>query len=201
MSREMNLTGESENGLRALKSVDEIYIFLQASEQKDYIGEPVSQLEHALQCADLAVQAKATPPLVLAALLHDIGHLCHLPDAPMMEDVGVLYHEDIGAEFLREKGFSAEVVSLVRGHIEAKRYLVYKNPHYLAKMSEASLKTLEFQGGAMGEEEAQKFERDPLFKSKLCLRQWDEMGKIKNKIVPGLNEYREMMLEHFYQRS
>jgi gamma-butyrobetaine dioxygenase len=43
------------------------------SAARQYGGEAVSELEHALQCAELAAAAGADEELVLAALLHDVG--------------------------------------------------------------------------------------------------------------------------------
>jgi len=45
----------------------------------DYIGEPVNQREHALQCAHFARESRPKDSeFVVAALLHDIGHLLGL---------------------------------------------------------------------------------------------------------------------------
>ena len=165
------------------------------SGQDAYFGEPVTQLEHALQCAHLAEQAGADEETVMAAFLHDIGHL--LPpelvsvEATMgyMDGYGTIDHERLGADFLREQGFFEKVAQLIENHVNAKRYLVYKNPDYFARLSEASLKTLEFQGGPMRTGEALAFETNPYFKGILQLRVWDEQAKIPGLTTPDTAHY------------
>lgn len=147
-----------------------------------YYGEPVTQLEHALQTAQLAERAGADRDTVLAAFLHDIGHLLP-PEAAKgyMDGYGTVDHERLGADFLRQRGFSEKVAQLIENHVNAKRYLVSKKPDYFARLSEASLRTLEFQGGPMTVDEAAVFEQHPYFREILQLRGWDEQAK-----VPGL---------------
>ncbi len=176
-----------------LQVIEEIIHLYHLHAQSDYIGEPITQLEHSLQCADWALKAKATEEEVLAALFHDIGHLCGPSEGPQMGNLGVLEHERVGAQFLQQRGFSPTVVALVQGHIEAKRYLIYKHSHYREKLSQASWGTLQFQGGPMQEQEALIFEKDPLFAAKLRLRQWDELSKEEGKVVAVLENYRAMM--------
>lgn len=152
------------------------------SGQDAYFGEPVTQLEHALQCAQLAEQNGADRETVVAAFLHDIGHL--LPPeltGGYMDGYGTVDHERLGADFLRQRGFSEKVAQLIENHVNAKRYLVYKNPDYFARLSEASLRTLAFQGGPMTTDEAAAFERHPYFREILQVRGWDEQAKL-----PGL---------------
>ena len=160
------------------------------SGQDAYYGEPVTQLEHALQCAQLAEQAGADDETVVAALLHDIGHLLPPEVATgYMDGYGTVDHEKLGADFLREQGFSEKVAQLIENHVNAKRYLVYKHPDYFARLSEASVKTLEFQGGPMKAGEALAFETNPYFKGILRLRAWDEQAKIPGLTTPGINYY------------
>src|SRR5262252_1145827 len=104
--------------------VDALFALLERARDADYIGEGVSQLQHALQAAALARAANAPDDEVLAALLHDVGHLCAGPGAPSMAGLGIVRHEDVGADHLVALGFGARVVELVRGHVAAKRYLV-----------------------------------------------------------------------------
>ena len=144
--------------------------------QTDYFGEPVSQLVHGLQAARLAQAAGADSELILAALLHDIGHLC-FADAEQMADVGVLQHEILGACYLYFLGGSTRLAELVAGHVDAKRYLIHKQPEYARHLSEASQITLGYQGGPMSAEEAKHFAAAPLFKDLLRLRAWDEAAK------------------------
>ena len=173
---------------------------LAQSERHDYIGEGVSQLAHALQSADLARAAGAPDHEVLAALLHDIGHLCD-PDAPRMADVGVARHEDVGADFLGGLGFSENVTALVAGHVAAKRYLVSTRPEYRDRLSSASKHTLEHQGGEMSPAERAAFEDDPLFEAKLRVRSWDEQAKVAGRAVDGIDAYRPLLEAHLRRET
>lgn len=139
-------------------------------------GEMVTQLQHALQCATLAHQAQASPGLVLAAFLHDIGHMQHQDAASAVEQGRDDAHEAIGAKFLA-RWFGPEVSEPVRLHVQAKRYLCRVQTGYLDSLSPLSLRTLQIQGGPMSEEEAKAFEQQPFFEDAVRLRRWDEAGK------------------------
>ena len=160
----------------------------------DYVGEPVSQAGHALQAAALA-SASGDVELLLAALLHDVGHLC-FADAEQMDNVGTLEHEMLGADFLTALGFSRRVTSLVAGHVDAKRYLVATNQVYSDKLSDASRKTLSFQGGPMSAGDAEKFKQRPYYNDLLKLRAWDEAAKVPDKDVPGFAHYLPIIERH-----
>ncbi|MEL1088104.1 phosphonate degradation HD-domain oxygenase [Pseudomonas sp. OB66] len=142
----------------------------------DYIGEPVSQLEHMSQAAELAMAEGCDDEVVLAAFFHDIGHLC-AEGAENMGGYGVVSHERIGADCLREAGFSERLARLVEHHVQAKRYLTLREPGYYARLSEASRRTLDYQGGVMSAAEADAFEADPLCALSLRMRRWDELAK------------------------
>ena len=174
--------------------IDEILGLLARAEAAPYIGEPVSQLEHALQAAALAAQAGADPTLIAAALLHDIGHQLGASGA-QMASFGARDHERIGAEYLARAGFGAELSALVEGHVPAKRYLVATRPEYAARLSDASRETLVHQGGAMSAAEQRAFEARPRHRDMLRLRAWDEQAKEPKKLVPGLDAYTELLRE------
>lgn len=161
--------------------IDEIFDLYHRYGQADYIGEPVSQIEHMSQSAQLAIEGNYDDEVILAAFFHDIGHICvQATDEQSMAGYGVKSHEKIGADYLRAKGFPERVAKLVENHVQAKRYLTYKYPAYFENLSEASRKTLEFQGGVMSPHEAEAFESDPLFDLSVLLRKWDEEAKIMN---------------------
>src|SRR5881275_731530 len=122
----------------------------------DYDGEPVTQTSHMVQCAMLAMKNNVDTELILGAFLHDIGHLLgHRQHSEAMGDFGAVNHEGIGAQYLKEKGFSDRVCAMVDGHVAAKRYLVATDASYAAKLSPASQETLRWQGGAMSMEAAE----------------------------------------------
>ena len=166
----------------------------------DYIGEPVSQIEHMCQSAELAADAKADEEVIIAAFLHDIGHLCALayPEKKSINinSFGIINHEQLGAEFLQSKGFSTNIINMVSNHVNAKRYLTYKFPEYFYKLSEASKETLQFQGGQMTLTEAMVFEADELFNYYIKLRRWDEQAKEVYKPLPDLCVYKTMIESH-----
>ncbi|MDB3986603.1 phytanoyl-CoA dioxygenase family protein [Pseudomonadales bacterium] len=155
---------------------------------QDYIGEPVSQREHALQAAAHARASGAPEAAVLAALLHDVGHLQY-PKQDSMAGFGTRAHEVLGAHFLATLGFSATVSALVQRHVDAKRYQVARSETYRAGLSQASQQTLHFQGGAMTLPEQQAFEADPHFELALRVRHWDELAKAPRATVPEFEAY------------
>lgn len=182
--------------------VDEIFSLYERHGNADYIGEPVSQLEHMCQAAELAEEEGHDDEVVLAAFFHDIGHLCEfIMPVELMEGVGVLDHESIGQEYLVKKGFSERIAKLVRSHVEAKRFLTFRYPEYFEKLSDASKITLQHQGGRMNAEEAEAFEADPMFDIYIKMRTWDDLAKITNKALPDLNRYKQMAILHLMQNN
>jgi phosphonate degradation associated HDIG domain protein len=182
---------------RALEITDEIMRLYEEHGGAEYAGEKVSQLEHMAQAAQLAEEQGYDEEVVLAAFLHDIGHISEAAKGDNeMDGYGIKDHEELGAEFLREKGFSKKIARLVESHVEAKRYLTYKDPAYYSNLSEASKRTLEYQGGPMTADEATAFEQYPLFDLIIRMRNWDEQAKIEHHPLPDLRHYREMMLRH-----
>ncbi|MEM8769970.1 MAG: HD domain-containing protein, partial [Pseudomonadota bacterium] len=135
---------------RAEDPVTEILALYRQAGHKDYVGEAVSQLEHAAQTADCAVEEGLSDEIVTAAFLHDVGHLCATLGAGEIKRMGTwgaAGHESLGAEYLRALGFGERVAQLVEGHVAAKRYLTFKQPEYHQRLSEASKATLRYQGG------------------------------------------------------
>ncbi len=164
---------------------------LARSASADYVGEAVSQLEHALQCAELSRRAGGDDVEILAALFHDLGHLEAPPDAARMAGLGVLDHETRGAALLAEAGAPAVLCALVAGHVAAKRYLVATRPRYAASLSAASQGTLAFQGGPMSPGDCAAFDADPLRDAILRLRRFDEGAKDPDARPPGLDAHRD----------
>jgi len=161
-----------------------------AQGHSEYGGEAVSQWEHACQAACLAERAGAGAALVVAALVHDVGHLLHrLPDDAPDRGIDDL-HERIGADWLAAK-FPATVVAPVRLHVPAKRYLCIVEEAYLAGLSPPSLTSLALQGGPMSAAEVADFERLPFFADAVRLRRWDDQAKVSG--LPTLP------FEHFKQ--
>lgn len=184
-----------DTNTQQLKRVELIFSFYEKHGNEDYIGEPVSQLEHMCQSAQLAEGEGFDEEVILAAFFHDLGHLITQgPTTEMMGEFGVKRHEQLGADFLRSLGFSEKIAQLVENHVQAKRYLTFRYPDYYTKLSEASKQTLIYQGGPMKEEEALKFEKDPLFEVSLRMRTWDEEAKLTDQPLPTLTRYKKMAL-------
>ncbi len=182
--------------------VDEIFALYKKYGGEDYIGEPVSQLEHMSQAADFAKEEGFDDEVILAAFFHDIGHLCaDAGEAGSMGGMGNIDHEKLGAEYLLKRGFSARIASLVQGHVIAKRYLTYKYPEYYDKLSPASKVTLEFQGGVMNEDEAAAFEFNPDAKLIIRLRYWDDTAKQLNVPVDNFGHLKTLALSHLNKQQ
>lgn len=165
-----------------------------------YGKEAVSQLEHALQSAYAAEQANASPELIAACLLHDVGHLLHdLPeDAP---DQGIDdEHEQLGAAWLVEH-FVPEVVEPIRLHVAAKRYLCAVDPAYFSKLSPPSIQSLELQGGPMTKTQAAHFELHPHFEAAIKLRRIDDVAKIPQLSTPPLSHFAKHLSQSLIGRS
>jgi len=155
-----------------------------------YFGEPVSQKEHALQAACLAARAQAPESLVVAALLHDVGHLLHILPEDIADQGVDARHEALGEAWLA-RHFGPEVTEPVRLHVDAKRYLCRVDPEYLSQLSPASVQSLALQGGPFSQAEARRFEEHGHFREAVRLRRWDDQAKIPGLAVPDLEYYRE----------
>ena len=153
-----------------------------------YFGERVSMAEHGLQAAHFARIEGASETLVVAALLHDIGHLLEdVPDA--IEDwTRDAHHEEIGARWLARR-FDAAVWEPVRLHVPAKRYLCATDADYFARLSAASVHTLKLQGGPMSVREVAQFEAEPFWREALRVRHWDDQGKVAGLKTLALSDY------------
>ena len=131
-----------------------------------------------IQAAVSAQEHMESEQLILACLLHDIGHLLEKDN---MNGLGVMNHGTVGKQYLEKMGMNKKVCKLVESHVAAKRYLVSIDESYYEKLSDASKKTLEYQGGKMNEDEINSFEKDLDMIEILGVRYHDDNGKNKNK--------------------
>ena len=190
------------NAQNAQANVDEVFSLYEKFGQADYIGEPVSQIEHMCQAAQLAEEEGFDEEVVLAAFFHDIGHLYeHVSAVASMDGYGVEDHEELGYSYLKAKGFSEKIARLVKSHVPAKRYLTYRFPEYYNNLSDASKITLTKQGGVMSREEAKGFEADPLFDLFIKIRKWDDLAKNEGVPVPSLQRYRDIAYQHLLNQQ
>ena len=176
-------------------TTDRVLDLLNSAGQAEYHGEQVSQLEHALQAAHLADENDGDDQEIIAALLHDIGHIWPV-EGRQVTSVGVVEHDEVGAQVLRELGFSDDVADIVSGHVAAKRYLVANDEAYAAKLSDVSVESLRLQGGPMSPEAVQDFQRSPNWQSMVRVRTWDDRAKTPGADVPDLESYRELIATH-----
>jgi phosphonate degradation associated HDIG domain protein len=157
-----------------------------------YSGEPVTQLEHALQSAALAQADGAAEPLVAAALLHDLGHLVNdLGESPTVHGVDDL-HQFHGAHWLKPL-FGPEVLEPIRLHVLAKRYLCATRAGYLEALSADSVRSLALQGGPLDAEAAAAFLARPYALDAVRLRLWDDAAKVAGQATPTLADYRALL--------
>ncbi|MDO8993470.1 MAG: HD domain-containing protein [Bacteroidota bacterium] len=153
-----------------------------------YGGEAVSQLEHALQAADLAKKNQASDGLIAASILHDVGHLLHdLPEMASEDGIDDI-HEELAARFLKDY-FVESVTEPVKLHVQAKRYLCAVEPGYYESLSQPSKTSLALQGGIMVDQEIEDFQKNPYYKDAVSLRKWDDLAKVPNLDCPDLREY------------
>ncbi len=157
-----------------------------------HYGENASQLQHALQCADLARGLGCTDAMVAAALLHDIGQLMG-GAGEAAEQLGIdARHEITGARYLA-KHFSPAVCEPVRLHVAAKRYLCAVEPTYAETLSDASILSLRLQGGPMSADEVAAFETEPFFQDAVTLRRFDDDGKQPERSASDLASHRPLL--------
>lgn len=162
-----------------------------------YGGEAVSQLEHALQCAQLAEQANEAPATVLAALLHDLGHLLAPGggagdrDAEQRAGQDDL-HQYLVIPFLRGLLPDA-VLEPIRLHVDAKRYLCAVEPGYWQALSPASQRSLVLQGGAFAQQDAARFAAQPFAQEAIRLRRYDDQAKQPGLATPALGHYLDLL--------
>jgi gamma-butyrobetaine dioxygenase len=153
-----------------------------------YFGEAVTVAEHCLQAAHLAQAANAPESLVIAALLHDIGHLIEPAAADIADWHSDAQHELTGSRWLAAR-FGPAVWQPVRLHVAAKRYLCATDAAYAGKLSAASLVTLRLQGGPMSGVEAAAFEAEAYHRDAVRLRLWDDQGKIADLPTADFGDY------------
>jgi [1-hydroxy-2-(trimethylamino)ethyl]phosphonate dioxygenase len=172
----------------ALKQINAAF----AKRGHETYGEGVSQLEHALQCAHFAQRDGASDAQVIAAYLHDIGHLIHEFPADIADRGIDTEHESLGSIWLSQF-FAAPVTEPILLHVAAKRYLAAVEPGYFEKLSDASKLSLRLQGGPMNPSQVADFEANPFFKEAVALRRWDEEGKIVGFKGPVMADFEPLL--------
>lgn len=173
-------------------SIDEVLALYERWGTERY-DEELRQLDHALQTAALAAAARADSSLVVAALLHDVGHLLDLAAGHGSRSRSRdMRHEARGATYLAGL-FPAAVTAPIALHVRAKRYLVAVDPDYRDVLSPGSTASLARQGGALNPAEIASFETNPGWEDAVALRRWDDHGKVDGLEVPALDSYRPLL--------
>jgi phosphonate degradation associated HDIG domain protein len=169
-------------------SLPDIALLFARRGAEQYSGEPVTQLDHALQTAHLAEQSGANAELITASLLHDLGHLLNdQGDTPSLRGIDDT-HQYFALPFLRGL-FPDAVLDAIRLHVDAKRYLCQARPEYHAKLSEDSRRSLQLQGGLFDAAQAERFIALPSAKDAVMLRQWDDLAKQADWRTPTLAHF------------
>jgi putative nucleotidyltransferase with HDIG domain len=171
--------------------MEQIDNIMKKSQYNNYIGENITQLEHAILAAMYAEEEfPYDMELIVGAFLHDIGH--QLIGVNMISSdgkiLGVKNHETRGAIFLKGLGFSEKICNVVANHVRAKKYLAYIDSYYIFKLSDASYKTFILQGGMMTETDANEFTKEKYFNESIHVRKYDEMAKDITKLKKPLWE-------------
>ena len=155
---------------------------------EQYSGEPVTQLEHALQTAALAESNGADDELVTACLLHDLGHLVHdLGGSPTLRGLDDV-HQYAALPFLRGL-FPDRVLGGIQLHVDAKRYLCATLPGYEDALSADSKRSLKLQGGVFSADQAAAFIARAGAVDAVRLRQWDDQAKVEGGATPPLTHF------------
>ena len=178
-------------------SISEIVQLLSSRATTWYGQEAVSQLEHALQCASLAEKSNESSETVVAALLHDLGHIVS-PDRPNDMPTDTLpskddLHQFLALPFLRSL-FPDAVLEPIKLHVDAKRYLCAVDPSYWADLSPASKHSLELQGGVFDEQQLRAFEDLPYYAEAVRLRRYDDLAKVPGHQTPDLAHFEQLMV-------
>ena len=169
-------------------SIEDINTLFARRGHEQYAGEPVTQLEHALQTALLAEHAGADDELVTACLLHDLGHLTQdLGESPTLRGVDDV-HQYAAIPFLRGL-FGERVLGGVQLHVDAKRYLCATVAGYEAALSADSQRSLKLQGGVFNAQQAAEFIARPGAADAVKLRQWDDLAKTEGLATPPLSHF------------
>ena len=172
-------------------SLDDVFDLFDRFGDEEY-GESISQRAHALQVAHLARNAGEPDSLVAAALLHDVGQLIDGAGNAADRERRDARHEIGGATFLKGL-FAEDSLAPIRLHVAAKRYLCAVDPDYLQSLSQASVLSLELQGGPYTQSQASSFWRLPFAAEATRLRRYDDLGKQVDLAVPPLEAYRPLL--------
>lgn len=186
----------------SIKSTVEEIVELYLCYGKQSYEEKCSQIQHAEQSGNLALEWGWDEELALAAYLHDIGHfVAQHQSHPDFTAFGCPQHDEIGAEYLKQKGFSQRIQMLVAEHVNVKRYLAATEPGYLSQLSNASQQTLKIQGGPMTKEQVMKYQTNPYLDDIIKLRRLDDSGKQPEMESKSIEYWQSLMKKHLRNKK
>lgn len=169
-------------------NLDDIRTLFERHGAMAYSGEPVTQLQHALQSGAFAEEAGADDALISAAFLHDLGHLLNLQGETPSERGIDDRHQHFALPFLRPV-LPDSVLEPIRLHVDAKRYLCAVDPGYRGKLSADSVRSLGLQGGVFDDDQVRAFIAKPFAEAAVILRRWDDAAKNASKRTPDLEHF------------
>lgn len=179
--------------LKTESIVNELFALYEKYGKKNSNGHSISQLEQVAQAAALAEEEGYEDEVILAAFFHNIGSMCTNMDGENIDE------DKLGAEYLREHGFSERLVTLVASDMIAKRYLSYKYPEYYGQLSDADKVKLEQHGGPMSKEQAANFEIDPDAELFVRLSNWNDKAKAVKKYKLDIPHIKLLAMSHLYK--
>jgi predicted HD phosphohydrolase len=189
------------------KNVNEVFELYHKFGDHEYLGEKLTQTQHMIQCAMNAESDHQPPEVVLGALLHDIGNLVGHDRTDVEKvivndvNIGPKDHDALGEAYLKQHGFPLDVYSFARGHVNAIRYMAFKDPKYKESLSWTSQKTLERRGGPLTAAEAKEFEKLPHYDAIVKCRSWDENAKDPKRKTEPLEKYKKMAIDFLKSKT
>lgn len=161
----------------------------EAEGDQDYLGEAVSMAQHMLQAGQAARDAGADRELVVAAVVHDVGHFSGAISGTQLMQGTDNHHDEAAVSWLGQ-WFGPEIIEPVRMHVDAKRYLCATDAAYYDQLSDASKYTMSVQGGPMSQAEVDAFASSPYVDAAVALRKFDDLGKDPNLAEIPLSQFR-----------
>jgi predicted HD phosphohydrolase len=180
--------------------VNELFALYEKYGKKNSGDQSISQFEQVSQAAALAEEEGFEDEVILAAFFHNIGSVCKVnEEGKSTNEPGNIDQEKLGADYLRQYGFSERLATLVESDVMAKRYISYKYPEYYDQLSDSDKAMLEMQGGRMNNKEAVNFEQDPDAELFVRLHYLNDKAKRIKKPILNLPHIKLLAMSHLYK--
>ena len=179
-----------ENNLNSASIIERTNILCEIIDQRgscSFYDEEITQLQHALQCATLAIESNESDKFITASLFHDLGHMLTGEDVNNHDFLNNdQYHENVAESFL-SKYFTEKVNYSIKMHVIAKRYLCSVQSDYYDNLSDGSKRSFKLQGGYLNKDTIRKLESHKYFEDAVRLRNYDDKAKIKGKKTEAIS--------------